>query len=600
MILTKGITEKIKSHMDTIKTFDPDAVSFENDTCSINKKYKIGHIFVNRGNFYIRSEFDNKDILIEKDDLLGADENDFVVARVIFNPRGKIKAKVVLIIEKGKNKNLVIYQNNHFISVKNNNKIESQNIKNPQNGDLYIIEEGLAQWFGNINDAKIDEKISLYLFKEEYRLDKYEISNPNTKISFEDRIDLTELNFCTIDPVGAKDHDDSIFYDYQNEILYVAIADVSHYIKEGSEIDKEARKRAFSVYFPNKVLPMLPFVLSSDLCSLKPNVKRYSFVCKIYLDSKNLEVKKSEFFEAVIESKNNFSYEVIDDKISKKELSSDLQFLLELTQNLRDKRLKNGYNFRNNEHRLVLSKDEKLIEVLSTNSTLSHQLVEECMLLANQEAAKRIGNFGIFRIHEEPDIKKIDKLIEDLSLLGLDIKKKKDIHATITHIQNEASRFFLEKEVDTMVIKAQQQAKYSSHLGSHFGLGFGYYSHFTSPIRRYADLILHRILKGLKIPKDIDNICENISNTEREIAKMVWDLEERKYARWAINNLNKKTLKANICDVGDVVIGELIEEILGLKFEIKNYKGEKLYNKINVVLIEADLVSKKIYGNIIR
>jgi len=150
-----------------------------------------------------------------------------------------------------------------------------------------------------------------------------------------------------------------------------------------------------------------------------------------------------------------------------------------------------------------------------------------------------------------------------------------------------------------MIIKAQQQAKYSNHLGDHFGLGFSHYSHFTSPIRRYSDLTLHRILKGDKIPKDIEQICEEISNTERQIAKMVWDLEGRKYARWAIKNLNIE-FKGNICDVGDIIYGELIDVMAGLKFEIKNYKGEKLYNKINIILTEVDLISKKIFGQIVR
>ena len=108
------------------------------------------------------------------------------------------------------------------------------------------------------------------------------------KISFANRVDLTHLDFCTIDPVGARDHDDAIYYDYQNKVLYVAIADVSHYVKEGTPLDDEAKKRAFSVYFPSRVLPMLPFILSSDLCSLKPNELRYAFVCKITLDLKKL------------------------------------------------------------------------------------------------------------------------------------------------------------------------------------------------------------------------------------------------------------------------------------------------------------------------
>ena len=593
------LLEKITKNLNRIYAFDKDVISDKNGIYTINKKYKVGHIAVHNGKFYLSSPLSEKDILIDKDDLLGSNEGDFVIARVIFNPRGKLKVKVAYIIEKNTEQVLVIFKDNKCFSVKNGNSLQTEKKPHCKNGDLYLINNDIYDFFGNIEDSFIDEKISLYLFKEEYRLLPYELENVDKTISFKNRVDLTELDFCTIDPVGAKDHDDAVYYDYENVILYVAIADVSHYIQEGSPLDEEARKRAFSVYFPSKVLPMLPFVLSSDLCSLKPNQTRYAFVCKIELDLKKLEVKKSEFFEAVIESKNNFSYEVIDEKIAKKELSKDLKELLALTQKLREKRLQNGYNFRNEECKLILDKNEKLVNVEVNHSTLSHQLVEECMLLANQESAKKIGKFGIFRIHEEPDMKKLDKLIEDLIGIGLHVKKKKDTHSTILSIQKEASRFFLEKEVDQLIIKAQQQAKYSSHIGDHFGLGFSHYSHFTSPIRRYADLSLHRMLKGHKIPKDIDTICEQISNTEREIAKMVWDLEGRKYARWALENL-QKPFKAIISAVGDVVYGELVEPIAGLKFEILNHKEEKLYNKITVSLTEVDLISKKIYGKMLK
>lgn len=598
-ILTLSLNEKIAKYIKLLNSYNQDVISEENNHLILNKKYKIGHIAVHNGKFYLTSQIDGKDILIAKEDLLGSNEGDFVLARVIFNPRGKLKVKIVLLIEKNNEQLLVVFKENHFISVKNGNPLVLENKPKAKEGDLYLIEKGIYDFFGNLSTPEIDEKIALYLYKEEYRLSPYTLENVDTHISFTNRVDLTHLDFCTIDPVGAKDHDDAIYYDSENETLYVAIADVSHYVKEGTPLDDEAKKRAFSVYFPNKVLPMLPFILSSDLCSLKPNETRYAYVCKIKLDTKNLAVQKSEFFEAVIESKNNFSYEVIDEKISKNELSKELETLLNLTQDLREKRLHNGYNFRNEEFKLLLNKSEELIGVEANHSTLSHQLVEECMLLANQESAKKLGNIGIFRIHEEPDMKKIDKLIDDLIGIGLAVKKKKDVHSTILSIQKEASRFFLEKEVDKLIIKAQQQAKYSSHISNHFGLGFSHYSHFTSPIRRYADLTLHRILKTKKVPKEIDDICEKISNTEREIAKMVWDLEARKYARWAKENLNT-SCKGVIVEIGDITIAELIEPICGLKCELVNYKGERLYNKLEVVLTQVDLISKKIYGKIVR
>ncbi|MCI0501199.1 MAG: RNB domain-containing ribonuclease, partial [Epsilonproteobacteria bacterium] len=163
----------------------------------------------------------------------------------------------------------------------------------------------------------------------------------------------------------------------------------------------------------------------------------------------------------------------------------------------------------------------------------------------------------------------------------------------------EATRFGVEKEVDKLIIKAQQQAQYSSHIGAHFGLGFSHYSHFTSPIRRYSDLILHRILKTKKVPEDIDDICEKISSTERQIAQMVWDLEGRKYARWAKEHLHEK-LSATITDVGDHIQCELNEPWSGLSFRLINHQGEKLYSKIDVELLEADLVSKKITGKLVN
>ena len=594
------LIERITKNLQTLNNYDKEVLIAGNNSYKISKKYKIGDIAVHNGKFYLTSQEDQKDIWIEKEHLMGANEGDFVLCRVIFNPRGKTKVKVVLIIEKNTQKILVAYQNNQFISVKNDNLLH---IKNPpitkKEGDIFLLNDEESELFGNKNDPFIDDKIALYLFKEEYRLEEYRADKVDEKISFTNRVDLTDLPFCTIDPVGAKDHDDAIYFDEKNSTLFVAIADVSFYVKEGTALDDEAKKRAFSVYFPSKVLPMLPFILSSGLCSLKPNELRYAYVCKIKLDIESLKIIKSEFFEAVIESKNNFSYEVIDNKIENNSLPQELSSLLNFTKKLREKRLLNGYNFRNEEFRLILNKDEELIDIEPSHSTLSHQLVEECMLLANQESAKKLGNIGIFRVHDEPDMKKIDKLIEELISIGLSVKKKKDVHSTILAIQKEASRFFLEKEVDKLIIKAQQQARYSSHISNHFGLGFSHYSHFTSPIRRYADLTLHRILKGEKIPKDIDTVCENISNKEREIAKMVWDLEGRKYARWATKYLNE-TFKAVIVETETFPKGELVDYMDGLKFEITNYKGEKLYSKVVVKITQADIISKKIYGEIVK
>ena len=569
-------------------------VKFQDDNYILSKKYTIGKISTN-SNVTKLITLDNKkqNIIIDKTHLNQAYSNDVVLAQIIFNPRGGLKAKVIKILSKNDIAILCYIINNDIFDMKNHIKltIKVENKHNLKDYDIFLVKNNtIVQIIGNIADSTIDEKISLYLYKEDYRLKNYSTKIKSIK-EYSNRVDLTHLSFCTIDPKSAKDHDDAIYYDEQNHILYVAIADVSSYIHENSILDKEAKKRAFSVYLPHKVLPMLPFELSSDLCSLKPNEKRLAYVMKIYIDINSSSVIKSELFEAVIESKHRYSYEYIDNQIQTNNLDTSLQELYNIILSFRKKRLKNGYDFRTKELRQILDKNQNLIDISEQNSTPSHWLVEECMLLANIQAAKKLDNIGIFRVHEEPSRKSIDQLIKDLTLLGLKVKLKTDIHKTIESIQQKAKNVNLEHEVDRLIIQAQQQARYSSEIAMHFGLGFSHYSHFTSPIRRYSDLVLHRILKTKQIPKDIDEICEIISIKEREITKLVWDFEARKYARWAADHIGE-TYKAKIVDIDDKPKGELLSGMLGMKFEINNYAGETLFSDIDIKIISSDIVKK--------
>ncbi|MDX9743832.1 MAG: ribonuclease R, partial [Arcobacteraceae bacterium] len=218
--MTLSLNEKIAKYIKLLNSYNQDVISEENNHLILNKKYKIGHIAVHNGKFYLTSQIDGKDILIAKEDLLGSNEGDFVLARVIFNPRGKLKVKIVLLIEKNNEQLLVVFKENHFISVKNGNPLVLENKPKAKEGDLYLIEKGIYDFFGNLSTPEIDEKIALYLYKEEYRLSPYTLENVDTHISFTNRVDLTHIDFCTIDPVGAKDHDDAIYYDSENETLY--------------------------------------------------------------------------------------------------------------------------------------------------------------------------------------------------------------------------------------------------------------------------------------------------------------------------------------------------------------------------------------------
>nr|WP_228286236.1 ribonuclease R family protein [Arcobacter vandammei] len=493
--------------------------------------------------------------------------------------------------------------------MKENIVLNAKVSKNYKENDVLIIDNKEfkeIKFIGNLDEPKIDEFISLYIYEELYRDEKpaiYEEADKNEKD--ENRVDLRDLPFCTIDPNSAKDHDDAIYFDEENSTLFVAIADVSHFVKENSELDILAFKKSSTIYLPTRTLPMLPSILSENLCSLKENEDRFAYVFKLKLDLKNLTVQKSELFSAIIKNHRNFSYgridRVLDGKLDQynnieKEIFDYLLPLYTLTKKLREKRLKKGYDFRSQENRLKL-KNNLLENIEVEKSTASHQLIEECMLLANIEASKKVGILGIFRIHEEPSFKALSKLIDDVNILGVKAKLQDNVHQTITHIQEEADKLLLRDEVDELVIQSLTQAKYSSKNLGHFGLGFASYSHFTSPIRRYSDLVLHRILKSKKLPKDIDEICTHISEQERKIDKLVWDFEDRTYARWAKNNIGT-IINVKIVDMEK---GRAIcyDKIVGLKVVIENYKGQKLFSKYRVKIVSSCLATKLIVATLL-
>ena len=582
-------------------------VKLEDNNYELNSKYKVAIVNVGK-NLVILEDLlsEHKNIKIDFDNLNGAYNGDLVLAKRIFNPRSRIKAKIVEVLDGKKNDILVYVKEKSFYTVKENIKLENKGAFKYEEGEVLLVDNKsfeLIKSLGNVKDPKLDELISLHLYNEIIRLEKPIVVN--AKMDDEkQRVDLTHLPFCTIDPNSAKDHDDAIYYDKDEEVLYVAIADVSYFVKEGSALDKIAFLKSTSIYLPGKVLPMLPNELSEDMCSLKEGENRYSFVFKIYLDLKNKCAKKSQLFEAVINSHKKYSYgridRVLDGKLDQysntdKSIFDYLLPLYEITKSFRAKRLERGYDFRTTELRLKL-KNSKIVSVESEKSTASHQLVEECMLLANIEASKKVNNVGIYRIHEEPSLKAISRLVDDVNILGVKVKVQNNVHDTITYIQKKASDVMMSEEIDELIIQSQTQAKYSSKNLGHFGLGFSSYSHFTSPIRRYSDLVLHRILKSKQTPENIDEICDHISINERKVAQLVWDYEDRKYARWANDNIGKD-IKVKIVDT-DRNRAVSYDSISGLKVTIDNIKGQKLFTKLKVKIKSVDLMTKEIIASI--
>jgi ribonuclease R len=581
---------------DIYKTQTKPIVKIIDGQYKLNSKYKIGTIELSNKIAILKLKNSSQKIFIDIDKLNGAYQNDKVIVQISFNPKGKTKAKVITILDRNNNTILCYVQNHNLFSVKENVLIDCESINN-RDGDIVIFQDGkISQIFGNIADARVDEKISLYLYHEYYRLEDKKFTFEKLDIS--NRVDLTHLDFCTIDPQSAKDHDDAIYFDTTTNELYVAIADVSAYIKDGDSLDIEAFKKSFSIYLPNKMLPMLPFELSTDLCSLVPNKIRPAYVMKMKLNLKTLTVVHSSLFEAIIESKHKYSYDFIDEILEQNEITNPQVQLYTITKKFRAKRLKKGYDFRSDEIRLILDNDENLQNFKIETSSSSHSLVEECMLLANLESAKKLKTLGIFRVHDEPTPNKIKKLLDDVNALGIKAQLKENVHSTIVSIQQKAKNVGLEQEVDELIIQSQQQATYSSVKKEHFGLGFKNYSHFTSPIRRYSDLILHRMLKTGKIPQEIEDISVQISVKEREIASLVWDYEDRKYARYLNANIYKNFI-GKIIDIENGIVKLDDINIKGAKVYIENYSGQKLFANVEIKIKNCDIISKRVIGEII-
>jgi len=604
----------------------------------LHSLYRAGRLYIGQqGKGYVEAEFkEQKDLLVEPDHLGDAKHGDEVVVKRIIARRGRASGKVIAVIDKA-----------HLFTIAYTHRDEQGNfsILNIHTGEpTHAVMEGMdlkafklgtvlkvdidddkvLEVFGHLDDAKVDEKISLALyeredvFPSECTKDALDVEQKVTKEEHPERIDLTHLDFCTIDPVTAKDFDDAIYFDMGAHTLYVAIADVSHYVPYFTTIDKEAKKRGFTTYLPHKSFPMLPRELSENICSLKPKVDRLAFVAKIELDRTTLKPIKEEFFEAIIHSKHRFNYDdidkIIDNNGSKttgkvKEILTYLLPLYDITKRLRKARLQNGFDFRSEETKIALDADHLLKSTEIETGTPSHSLIEECMLLANQASAKRFTGEGdgIFRIHEPPQLSRIEQLLTELAAIGLYVEEYEDSPSLIRSIQKEADKMGLASEVDSMVIKSLRRAEYNAYNVGHFGLGFSHYSHFTSPIRRYSDLILHRLIKAQLcqdeeetsyLLRNLEPLCARVSELEREATKCEWDFRDRKFARWAEQHLDE-VFEAEVVEAGEAAKAVLLGDIKGI---MVNLHGDNvmLFDKIRVKISEVNIAQAVIMTELVE
>ncbi|NND76764.1 MAG: ribonuclease R [Flavobacteriales bacterium] len=328
------------------------------------------------------------------------------------------------------------------------------------------------------------------------------------------RKDLRQITTFTIDPDDAKDFDDALSYTKLGDDieLGIHIADVSHFVREGDPIDKEALNRGTSVYLVDQVVPMLPEILSNNLCSLRPNEDKYCFSVIVKMDQ-SAKVKEHWIGRAIINSDRRFTYqeaqEIIDGSSGDHE--GELRHLHDLSQKMRRKRLKDGaLAFSGTEFKFKLDEDHQPVEIIEKKMGTANQLVEEFMLLANRLVAEEISNNKknkrpfVYRIHDKPDPAKLTELQRFVGQLGYELKTdvehaSHDLNALIDSAKGKPE----EKVISQMAIRTMAKAEYSVDNIGHYGLAFENYSHFTSPIRRYPDLLAHRLVEVYLVGKTI-------------------------------------------------------------------------------------------------
>jgi len=379
-----------------------------------------------------------------------------------------------------------------------------------------------------------------FLWPDEVKQQVKDISEVVSEADKKARVDITGLPLVTIDGEDARDFDDAVYCEKTAKgwKLLVAIADVSHYVQRASALDEEAYNRATSVYFPERVIPMLPEVLSNGLCSLNPKVDRLCMVCEMHFNTAG-KMTSSQFSEAVMFSHARLTYTQVSAMLEDNDLAlreeyknvlPHLETLYSLYKALIKQRKKRGsIDFETTETRIVFDDNKRIEKIVPTSRNEAHKIIEECMISANIAAAQFIEKNeipGLFRSHQGPKVDKIDDVMDFVAGLGLKFKRKGELnaldYASLINQAKDRSDFHL---IQTVLLRSMQQAVYSPENEGHFGLSLENYAHFTSPIRRYPDLLVHRairhVIQGNKVSQyfyresDMVHLGEHCSANER-------------------------------------------------------------------------------------
>lgn len=433
--------------------------------------------------------------------------------------------------------------------------IPLSDLKNAKHGDKVVVK--MTEWpehsknpFGEVEEVlgrpgenEVEMKAILadhdfpLSFSKKVEQEAQKVKNEVLANEIKKRRDYREVLTFTIDPVDAKDFDDAISYkklENGNHEVGVHIADVSHYVQPGGAIDEEAYSRGTSIYLVDRVIPMLPEALSNFVCSLRPDEEKLCFAAIFEMDD-DAKILNEWFGKTVIRSNRRFAYEDVQKIIEEKtgELSDEIAVLYKLSSKLREERFKKGsINFKSEEVKFYLDEKGKPTGVYVKVQKEANWLIEDFMLLANRKVAERIGRKRgttepktfVYRIHDQPSPEKLSQFMQFIGKFGYKLRVTSAIGLakSFNELFTEVSGRGEENLIETLAIRTMMKARYSTHNVGHYGLAFPFYTHFTSPIRRYPDLMVHRLLERYLEKKpsvdeaDYEEMCEHSSDMEKK------------------------------------------------------------------------------------
>lgn len=639
----------------------------------MKKELKIGTYRKNQKGFgFVKLEDQEDEIYIARENSLNALNGDTVGIEITKNKEAdkKEEGKIIKIIRHEKNTVVGTFQKNRnfgfvvpddknfgtdiFISkanwgkARNRHKVLVQITKYPEKGKN--AEGKIIEVLGGVNEAGVDMLSLIKQYELPYKFPEEVVNEAKafgTKIDESDmqnRKDLRNDIIFTIDGEDAKDLDDAIHVEKLpngNYKLDVHIADVSHYVREKTELDKEAYLRGTSIYMLGRVIPMLPRELSNGICSLNAGEDRYTLSCSMEI-TPNAKIVDSDIYKAVIRVTERMSYTDVqkildksDDEVLKRyeKYIQHFELMAELATILKEKRKENGYlNLEIPESKIILDENGFAIDVKKYETYFANEIIEQFMLIANETVAEKFYWLQapfIYRNHEAPDLDKIKDLNKILFNFGYKIKiSKEDIiyPNEFAKILENVKGKDEEKVVSNIILRTLRVAKYEAENKGHFGIASKYYCHFTSPIRRYPDLFIHRIISKYlesnymvnefwikKYEKRAEKRADNCSERERTATKVEREAEDIKKAEFMENKIGEKYegIVSSVTNFGiyveleNTVEGLIRYETLGDEYFIYNeerreaigelsHKVYKIGDKVKIRVADANKLLRKI------